>query len=52
MRFVNGMLAAATTLLVFATAEATVNFTMRSLAARRLAERSNDLNAEALLLLF
>ena len=52
MRFVNGMLAAATTLMVLATGMGTVNFTMRSLAARRLAERTNDLNAEAVLLLF
>ena len=52
MRFVNGMLASATTLAILATGMYVVNFSMRSVAARRLAEKPNDLNAEAILLGF
>ncbi len=52
MRFVNGMLASATTLAVLATGMYTVNFVARSFAARRLAEQADNLTAEALLLGF
>ena len=52
MRFVNGMVASATTLAILATGMYTVNFAARSFAARRLAEKPSDLNAEALLLGF
>jgi hypothetical protein len=51
MRFVNGMLSAATSLFVLGTGMYVVNFTARSFAARRLTEGDN-LNAEALLLGF
>lgn len=52
MRFLNGMLASATTLAILATGMYTINITARSFAARRLAERGDDLNAEAILLGF
>lgn len=52
VRFVNGMLASATTLGILATGIYTINFTVRSVAARRLMENPNDLNAQALLLGF
>lgn len=52
MRFFRGILGAATTLGVLATGVGTINFTARSWAGRRLAERGDDLNAEAILLLF
>jgi hypothetical protein len=52
VRFVNGMLASATTLAILATGMYTINFTARAFAARRLAEQPNNLNAEALLLGF
>lgn len=52
MRLINGMLGAAMTLAILATGQAVNNFAARSWAARRLAERPDDLNAEAVLLLF
>lgn len=52
MRFVNGMLGAATTLFILANGMYVVNFTARSFAGRRLAEQSDNLTAEALLLGF
>lgn len=50
VRFVNGMLAAATSLFVLGTGMYTVNFTARAFAGRRLAENPENLNAQALLL--
>lgn len=52
MRFLNGMLAAAATLGILATGMGTVNFTVRTFAARRVAAKGDDLTAEALLLMF
>lgn len=52
MRFFNGMFAAAGTLVTLGMGMAVVNFSARSVAGRRLAEKQDDLNAEALLLLF
>lgn len=52
MRFLNGMLASATTLGILATGIATINFVARSSAGRRVAENPNNLNAQAVLFLF
>jgi hypothetical protein len=52
MRFVNGMLAAAGTLVTLGMGMGVVNFSVRSFAGRRLAERGDDLTSEALLLMY
>lgn len=51
-RFLNGMLASAASLLTLGAGMGVVNFSVRSVASRRIAERGDDINAEALLLLF
>lgn len=51
-KFVNGVLGALTTVGVVMACNAFGNFTARSWASRRLVEHPNDLNAEAVLLLF
>lgn len=52
MRIVHGALGAGVTLAILASGIAVINWSARTWAARRLAEKPNDVNAEAVLGLF